>query len=123
MAEVTLLFKNSVRLGKTAAAVNERALEKSAPGDPKESEQGKQQAEPEFRALQRRRPFEIVEVDALSQLLCCPRSRHSSLATRHFFNIAGPSPHAPRQAKSVPAKAGCAAAAIRAANDASVPDA
>src|SRR5260370_18623706 len=103
------------------ATVNPRIPGKGTLGDPDQREQRQKEAEPESCALQWRRPHEIVEVDALSQLLCCPRSRHSSLTTRHFFNIAAPSPRALRREKSAPAKPGCSAATSHAANDASPP--
>ena len=125
----TFFFENGMRFGELATTVNAGVFEKSASGDPEERKQRKQEAEPEFRALQQRRPLEIVQVDALREFFCCSSSRHSftlsgaegSLTTRHFFNIAAQSPRESRRAKSVRAKAECAAAASRAASGASAP--
>src|SRR5712692_4276901 len=64
-------FEDGVRFREVAAAVNARVFENGAFGNPEEREQGKQEAEPEFGALERRRPLEIVEVDALREFLRC----------------------------------------------------
>src|SRR5258708_12873866 len=81
VARGTFIFENSVCLGQTSAAVNAGVFQNRALGDPQEREQRQQDAEPEFHALQSRRPFEIIEVDALRQFLSCSRSLHSSLTT------------------------------------------
>src|SRR5437762_11035814 len=52
----------------------------AAADDPQKREKRHEEAEPEFRALERRRPLEVMEVDALRELLGCPCSCHS-LAT------------------------------------------
>src|SRR5260370_38957531 len=81
VARGTFIFKNGVWLGQMPAAVNARVFQDSTFGDPEESEQRQQEAEPEFRALQRRRPLGIIRVDTLPRFFCCSCSRHSSLAT------------------------------------------
>src|SRR5437879_4768579 len=70
MARSAFIFKNDVRLGQTSAAVNARVFENSMFGDPHEREQRQQGTQPEFGALQRRRPLEIIQVDALRELFC-----------------------------------------------------
>ncbi len=57
----------------------------TTPGDPDQREQRQQKAEPEFRALERGRPLEIIEVDALGEFLCCACACHvlSLVVQRH----------------------------------------
>ncbi len=57
-------FENGVSFRHTPARVHAMVSGKTAPRDPGEREQGQQEAKAEFRALQRRRPLEIVEVDS-----------------------------------------------------------
>ena len=67
MAQVALLFKNGMGFGQAAAAVNAGVFENGTFGDPHKREQRQQKTEPEFGALQRCRPPEIVEVNALRE--------------------------------------------------------
>src|SRR5208337_3435075 len=90
VASGALLFQHGVRLAHPAAGVDARIVEKAAPGDPDERHWRHQNAEPQLGALVGRPPFEIIQVDALRQLLGCACSRHSSLATSS--NIAAPQP-------------------------------
>src|SRR5215472_3568869 len=62
----------------------------AAPDNPQKREKRHSQAKQEFGVLERCRPLEVVEVDALRELLGCPRSCHwlanltiSSIAQRH----------------------------------------
>src|SRR5205807_10254821 len=59
----------------------------AAADDPQKREKRHEEAEPEFRALERRRPLEVMEVDALRELLGCPCSCHS-LATLAASSVA-----------------------------------
>src|ERR1700730_17677150 len=67
----TFFFENGMSFRHTPSPVSTIVSGKTAPRDPVESEQGQQEAEPEFCALQRRRPLEIVKVDALGEFFCC----------------------------------------------------
>ena len=79
MAGGALFFENGVGSGHPAAGIHAMIAGKTMPGDPNESEQRQQKTEPKFCALERRRPLEIVEVDALGELLCCACACHVSL--------------------------------------------
>ena len=80
-----LFFENGVGLGHSPAGIHTMVAGKTTPGDPEQREQRQQEAEPEFGALQRRRPFEIIKVDALGELLCCACACHvlSLVVQRH----------------------------------------
>jgi len=75
----TFFFEDRMSLRHRPARVHALVSGKTAPGDPTQCQQRQQQAEPEFGALQRRRPLEIVEVDALREFFCCACVRHFSL--------------------------------------------
>src|SRR5260370_38510895 len=64
VARGAFFFEDSVRFRHSPATVNPRIPGKGALSDPNPREQRKQEAEPEFRALQRRRPLELIEADA-----------------------------------------------------------
>ena len=68
--------------GEAAATINARVSENGAFGNPSERKQGQQETEPKFRALQRRRPLEVVEVDALREFLSCACACHCLLENR-----------------------------------------
>src|ERR1700687_5224158 len=72
----TFLFENGMRFRHTPARVHAMVSGKTAPRNPSEREQGQQETKPEFRALQRRRPLEIVEIDALREFFCCSCAGH-----------------------------------------------
>ena len=59
----------------------------AASDDPQKREKRSEEAEPEFGVLERRRPLEVVQVDALRELLGCSRSCHW-LTTLAKFSIA-----------------------------------
>src|SRR5262245_35659767 len=61
----TLRFENGVRFAEAPAGIDAGIALGEVIRDPEESDKRKQKAEPEFGALEPRRPFEIVEVDAL----------------------------------------------------------
>ena len=84
MAGDALFFENGVDSGHPAAGVHTMVAGKTTPGDPDQREQRQQEAEPEFRAFQRRRPLEIVEVDALGEFLCCACACHVSPENRNW---------------------------------------
>lgn len=71
-----LFFQYGMGSRQTAAAVDTGIPGQAFSGDPKESQQQEQKAEPELGALQRCRPLEIVEVDALRELLGCACASH-----------------------------------------------
>jgi hypothetical protein len=76
VARSAFSFKDRMRCRQPAAAVNAGILVKSAFRDPNKREQWQQEAKPEFRALQRRRPLKIIQVDALREFLCCACACH-----------------------------------------------
>ena len=78
-------FENCVRPRHAAAAVDAVVAGKSAPRNPDERAKRQQETEPEFGALQRRRPLEIVQVDALRELFCSACACHvfALVAQRH----------------------------------------
>jgi hypothetical protein len=76
-----IFFQHRMRFAHAAAGVDAMITRKAAPGNPNHGKQRQREAKPEFGALQRCRPFEIVEVNALRELFCCTCSCHSSLAT------------------------------------------
>ena len=86
MASGAFFFENRVWFGQTAAAVNARVFEKRPFRNPHKRKKRQQQAKPESCTLQRRRPLEIIEVDALREFFCCACACHDSLglvAQRH----------------------------------------
>src|SRR6516164_842897 len=83
MTNRTVLFQYRVGLAHSSVRIDARIARNSPPRDPAHGKQRHQHAEPQLRALIWRRPLEIIEVNPLRQLLCCPCSRHSSLTTRH----------------------------------------
>ena len=74
MASRAIFFQHRVRFAHAAAGIDAMIAGKAAPRNPHQCEQRQQEAQPEFRALQQRRPLEIVEVDALREFFCgaCP---------------------------------------------------
>jgi hypothetical protein len=76
VARGAFFFEDGVGCGHAAAAVDAGIFGERAFSDPHQCEEREQDAEPQFGALQRRRPFEIVQVDALRQLFCCACSWH-----------------------------------------------
>ena len=78
VAGSAIFFEHRVRFAHAAAGIDAMIARKSAPGNPNQCEKRQREAKPEFRTLQRRRPFEIVEVDALRQLFCCACACHVS---------------------------------------------
>ena len=66
-----IFFENGVSAGQAAAGVDAVVAGKSAPGDPEKRKQRQRQAEPKLGALERRRPLEIIKVDALGELFRC----------------------------------------------------
>lgn len=76
-----IFFQYRMRFAHATAGIDAMIARKAAPGNPNQGEQRQREAKPKFGALQRRRPFEIVEVNALRELFCCSCSCHSSLAT------------------------------------------
>ena len=79
MASGALFFDNGVGSAHGAAGVDARIAGIAAPSDPSDSEKRDEDGEEEFRALERRGSLEIVQVDALSELLRCARACHSCL--------------------------------------------
>ena len=101
----TFFFEDRMSLRHTPARVHALVSGKTAPRDPRQCQQRQQQAEPEFGALQRRRPLEIVEVDALREFFCCACARHVSFepevsSVRSDFFFRGRSMLRPREADS-----------------------
>ncbi len=143
MAGGALFFQNGVGTRQAAAAVDVGIARQAFFCDPKESQQKEHKADPQFGALERRRPLEIIEVDALCESLCRARSRHNVFQangrqlianssqpiqngvrkTKHElnFNSAAPSQRERHRAKSAQAKAECALAASRGASGAVAP--
>ena len=141
MAGGALFFQNGVGTRQAAAAVDVGIARHAFFCDPKESQQKEHKADPQFGALERRRPLEIIEVDALCESLCRARSRHNVFQangrqliansqykngvrkTKHElnFNSAAPSQRERHRAKSAQAKAECALAASRGASGAVAP--
>jgi len=74
-----------MRFREPPAAVNARIFKNRPFPTPNQRQQRQQHAEPEFRALQRRRPLEIIQVDPLRQFFRCPCACHVVLlvAQRH----------------------------------------
>lgn len=83
------LFEDRVRLGHSPAGIDAVVTGKAVPCDPNERKQRQQKAEPEFRALQRRRPLEIVKVDALRELFCCACAWHVFLVAQRHHGMNG----------------------------------
>jgi hypothetical protein len=73
----TLFFKNGMCPRQAAGAVDAGIAGQALFGDPKDSQQREKEAEPELGPLERRRPLEIVQVDALGKLFGCAGSRHN----------------------------------------------
>jgi hypothetical protein len=98
VARRTVSLQHRVRLAHSPARIHPRVPRKSVPANPNQRDRRQPHAQPKLRALQRRRPLEIIQVDPLRQLLGCPCSSHSftqneaegSLAPRHFFKSAAP---------------------------------
>jgi hypothetical protein len=85
MAHRALPFQNRVRRTQSSARVRARILCHTSPCNPNHRQQRRQHAKPKTSALECRRPFEIVQVDPLRQLLRCPRSRHLLLVPFCFL--------------------------------------
>src|SRR5277367_4999094 len=71
MASGAVVGEDSVSFGHFAAAVDASVFGDDQPDDPGESQSGHEDAESQFGGLQRSRPFEIVQVDALSEFFSC----------------------------------------------------
>ena len=86
MAAGAFLFEDGVSFRHASAGIHAVITGKAAPGDPHQCQQRQQQAQPEFGSLQRRRPLEIVEVDALREFLGCACACHVFLleTQRHY---------------------------------------
>ena len=89
VARSAFFFEDRVCLGHPAAGIDAMVAGKTARCDPNECKQRQQQAEPEFRALQRRRPLEIIEVDALREFLCCACACHVFLVAQRHHGVNG----------------------------------
>jgi hypothetical protein len=76
VASDAVVGENGVRFGHFAAAVDAGILGEDEPSNPGQREQGKQDGQAQFGALQRRRPFEIVQVDALREFFRCASACH-----------------------------------------------
>jgi hypothetical protein len=76
MTRGAFFFQDGMRFRQTAAAVDAQVFQDSPSGDPDKHEQRQQETEPESGPLHRRRPLEIVEVDALRQFFCCACACH-----------------------------------------------
>ena len=72
----TLFFEDGVGSGQAAAAVNAGIAGQAFFGDPKEGQQQEHEAEPKLGALERRRPLEIIQIDALGELFRCACASH-----------------------------------------------
>jgi len=70
-----------MRARQAAAGVDAMVAGKSAPDDPEQRKQRQRQAEPKSGTLERRRPLEIIEVDALCEVLGCSCSRHGAVVS------------------------------------------
>lgn len=66
-----LFFQYGMGSRQTAAGVDAGVARQTFFSDPKKSQQQEEKAQPKLGAFQRRRPLEIIEVDALRELLCC----------------------------------------------------
>ena len=86
MARRALRFQHRVCRTHPPARIHARVPRKSVPSNPNQHKRRQPHAKPKFRALQPRRPLEIIQVDPLRQFLSCSCSRHSPLVTRHFFS-------------------------------------
>src|SRR4029077_8839261 len=69
VASRAVFFQHRMCFAHAGAGIDAMIARKPAPHNPNQREQRHHEAEPEFRTLQRRRPLEIVEVDALCELL------------------------------------------------------
>jgi hypothetical protein len=69
-------FEHGMGIAHPPAGINAIVAGKGAPGNPDQRKQRQQDAEPEFRALQRRRPLEIIQVDALGKFFGCACACH-----------------------------------------------
>src|SRR5208282_23552 len=81
MARCALPFQHRVRRAHPPARIHPRILCETVPANPSKRQQRRHHAEPQFRALERRRPLEIVQVHPLRQLLRRPRPSHFFSAT------------------------------------------
>src|SRR6266403_5969291 len=79
VASSAFFLQHRMRFAHAAAGIDAMIAIKAAPGNPNQRDQRKQEAKPELGTLQRRRPFEIIEVDALRKLFCCACACHVSL--------------------------------------------
>ena len=77
VARRALSLQHRVRRAHPPARVHPRIARETVPPDPHQSNRRHANAQPKPRALQRRRPLEVIQVDPLRQLLGCSCSRHS----------------------------------------------
>jgi len=86
VASGAFFFEDRMSARHAAARVDAVVAGEAAPGDPEERGERQDQAQPELGALERCRPLEIVEVDALGELFSCACSGHDFfplVAERH----------------------------------------
>lgn len=72
-----LFFEDRMSTGQAAAAVHAGITGQAFFSDPRESKQQQHNAEPKLGALERCRPLEIVEVDALREIFSCACASHN----------------------------------------------
>ena len=76
MTRRALRVEDGVRRGHAAAAVYVSIFVERVPENPQYGQHRRDQTQPEFSALQRSRPLEIVEIDALREFLGGACSSH-----------------------------------------------
>ena len=76
MARRALRFEDGVLGGHSAAAVDTRIFVERMPRNPRDRQDWQKKAQPELGTLERSRPLEIVEIDALREFFGGARSSH-----------------------------------------------
>ena len=76
MARRALLFEHCVCSTQSPAGINAIIMSKKVPTDPHQRNHRRQNRQPQFRALERSRPFEIIQVNPLRDRLGCPCPCH-----------------------------------------------
>ena len=71
-----LFFQNRVSVTQAPAGVHAMVMDKKVNTDPHQRNRRNHNGEPQPRILERSRPFEIVQVNPLSDGFSCARSRH-----------------------------------------------
>jgi len=86
VARLALLLEHRMCWTQPAARIHARIAHKKMPTSPHQCDSRRQHSQPQFRALERRRPLEVVQVDPLRNCLSCPGPRHlwSAAARRRF---------------------------------------